>query len=199
MNAVLISINPKWCKLIAEGKKTIEVRKTRPKIDVPFKCYIYCTKNKETTFFSKEVFDGEKGKWAIPYVGNGKVIGEFICDRIDEFSVPCHLYYSEIDNITATIIEKACLKPRDIHMYNGVHQTYGWRITDLVIYDKPKELVEFKPIKCEKNFDGECIYKGRCKHQVKCSTWGYRTFKCEKRITKAPQSWQFVEELGVRV
>jgi hypothetical protein len=36
MKSVLISISPKWCKLIAQGKKTIEVRKTRPKIDAPY-------------------------------------------------------------------------------------------------------------------------------------------------------------------
>ncbi len=43
MKAVLISIAPKWCKLIMDGQKTVEIRKSRPKIDTPFKCYIYCT------------------------------------------------------------------------------------------------------------------------------------------------------------
>ena len=42
--AVLISIRPEWCDLIVRGKKTIEVRKTRPKLETPFKVYIYCTK-----------------------------------------------------------------------------------------------------------------------------------------------------------
>ena len=41
---VLISIRPQWCELIANGKKTIEVRKSRPKLETPFKCYIYETK-----------------------------------------------------------------------------------------------------------------------------------------------------------
>ena len=41
--AVMLSIRPKWCEKIASGKKTIEVRKTRPKLETPFKCYIYCT------------------------------------------------------------------------------------------------------------------------------------------------------------
>ena len=48
MKSVLISIKPKWCELIANGKKTVEVRKSRPKIETPFKCYIYCTKIKNT-------------------------------------------------------------------------------------------------------------------------------------------------------
>ena len=51
MRAVLISINPKWCKLIIDGKKTVEIRKTRPKIDTPFKCYIYCTRSGAKEFF----------------------------------------------------------------------------------------------------------------------------------------------------
>ena len=48
--AVLISIRPKWCEKIASGEKTIEVRKTRPKLHTPFKCYIYCTKDKHLAF-----------------------------------------------------------------------------------------------------------------------------------------------------
>lgn len=39
----MISIRPKWCEKICSGEKTIEVRKTRPKLETPFKCYIYCT------------------------------------------------------------------------------------------------------------------------------------------------------------
>ena len=69
MKSVLISIKPKWCELIADGKKTVEVRKTKPKIKTPFKCYIYCTK------------DGS----SFPYIAGGKIIGEFICNEIIEF------------------------------------------------------------------------------------------------------------------
>lgn len=35
--AVLISIKPLYCELIANGEKTIEVRKTRPKLELPFR------------------------------------------------------------------------------------------------------------------------------------------------------------------
>lgn len=48
--AVLISIQPKWCAMITQGKKILEVRKNRPKIETPFKCYIYCTKDKANHF-----------------------------------------------------------------------------------------------------------------------------------------------------
>ena len=77
MKAVLISIQPKWCELIASGKKTIEVRKTAPKFDKPFKVYIYETKDKK--------YDGIGVHWenGRDFIHNGgKVIGEFICDDL---------------------------------------------------------------------------------------------------------------------
>ena len=42
--AVLLSIRPEWCVKILNGEKTVEIRKNRPKLKPPFKCYIYCTK-----------------------------------------------------------------------------------------------------------------------------------------------------------
>lgn len=67
MKSVLISIKPKWCELIANGKKTLEVRKTRPKLEVPFKCYIYCTLKGSNDFFkhtlNSDVSEWNKGEW----------------------------------------------------------------------------------------------------------------------------------------
>lgn len=51
MKSVILSIRPNWCEKIISGKKTIEIRKTKPKIETPFKCYIYCT-NGETLYRS---------------------------------------------------------------------------------------------------------------------------------------------------
>ena len=45
--AVLMSAKPEWCKKILSREKTVEVRKTRPKLETPFKVYIYCTKTAE--------------------------------------------------------------------------------------------------------------------------------------------------------
>ena len=36
--AVLISIRPEWVEKIANERKTIEVRKTKPYLGTPFKC-----------------------------------------------------------------------------------------------------------------------------------------------------------------
>lgn len=75
MKAILLSIRPEWCDLIIRGQKTIEVRKTRPKLETPFKVYIYCT--------------GHDG-WVMksPKAGvqkmDSRVIGEFTCDKIDK-------------------------------------------------------------------------------------------------------------------
>ena len=101
MKAVMLSIQPKWCELIASGKKTIEVRKTRPKLETPFKCYIYCTKrNSERLLFilkdgdenygevyhGKPIFvKGETGSVCDMFYQREKVIGEFVCDKVEKY------------------------------------------------------------------------------------------------------------------
>ena len=93
--SVLLSIKPKYCELIASGKKTIEVRKTRPKIDTPFKCYIYCTKGELLTRsnYNGKIYVASSPKYQKALERNenitlsGKVIGEFVCDKIDEIRV----------------------------------------------------------------------------------------------------------------
>lgn len=168
MKAVLISIQPKYCELIASGKKTVEVRKTRPKIETPFKCYIYETQSRtETPWVDEEGHHIFKGR--------GQVIGEFVCDKIEEFSVPYPAYFGEIDSNTERIIKSACLKPMDIHAYNGTRQTYGWHISDLVIYDEPRELSDF-------------VYAS----MVHTNCFGKHT----KRVTRPPQSYCYVEANG---
>lgn len=121
MKSVLISIRPKWCELIANGKKTIEVRKTRPKCDTPFKCYIYCTKDfKPNTKYGYKL-------WA----GGGKVIGEFVCD--------------EIYDCRDINMDDTCITVAEWLKYTKGHEgnVYGWHISGLVIYDRPKSIKEF--------------------------------------------------------
>lgn len=159
--AVLISIRPKWCEKIASGEKTIEVRKTRPKLETPFKCYIYCTQS--------GVALGAWGK-------HGKVIGELTCDRIYELA--------PLNHAPDDVEKQACLTREEIVNYlKGTG--YGWHISDLKIYDKPKELTEFRT-------------RRKCKS---CSKSGYESTACiydencivPVAITKAPQSWCYVE------
>lgn len=136
MKSVLISIQPKWCELIASGKKTIEVRKTRPKIETPFKRYIYCTLDggMKGDIILK---DGHVSK-----VVCGMVIGEFVCERIDKF-MPDRDYYGLFYDIAHDTLIDTCLTTKDLSLYGKGKPLFGLHISDLKIYDKPKELSEF--------------------------------------------------------
>lgn len=152
MKAVLISIRPEWCCRIACGKKTIELRKTKPKQAAPFKCYIYCTLG------GSQIYLGSKG--------NGKVIGEFICDRIeymDMDSVGVGFWKNDNFNYIADLGWNTGLTLGEFINYTEGKRVYGWHISDVVIYDKPKEL---------------------------------KNFYCRKLLTRPPQSWCYVEEVS---
>ena len=134
--AVLISIRPEWCEKIINGQKTIEVRKTRPKMDTPFKCYIY-------------------------KCGNGKIIGEFLCDQIIEDRTYGH---------NEEFYRAACMSAYDAAAYAMQSPMYGWHISDLRVYDHPRDLWEFTGLR-ETKFG---LAPGP--------------------ITRPPQSWRYVEE-----
>lgn len=191
--AVLISIRPEWVQKIGEGKKTIEVRRTRPKLQPPFKCYIYCTlprKNKSHVMFLSICDDGEIREM------NGKVVGEFVCDQITWLThtgftgfpgnklVAMKSYYM-VNNCFD--FSDSCLTIDQIEKYLDGGDGYAWHISDLKIYETPKELPEFHTWK-------------KCKS---CSKSGYESTACiydencmvPVAITKAPQSWCYVEEL----
>lgn len=193
--AALISIKPKWCEKIINGDKTIEVRKTRPKMNTPFKCYIYCTLQGCNEFFrvdlGGDVAKWNRGKWADR---KGNVIGEFTCDRIDWIT---HIGYTGIPNLVETricdaatmrtspvggLLNAACLTPKMLNDYLAWGDGYGWHITDLRTYDAPRELSEFeRPYECN-----ECDAK-----------WATECNACheEGKIKRAPQSWCYVEEV----
>lgn len=81
---LMLSIKPKWCELIASGRKTIEVRKTRPKLETPFKCYIYCTKDKGIS--CRKIWD--KAMLYINQVKDGALsIGEILEMLEDEYKI----------------------------------------------------------------------------------------------------------------
>ena len=195
MKSVLISIQPKWVEKIARGEKTIEVRKTRPKIETPFKCYIYCTKHKERLI--EVVKKGDDMGWGCIYKENtpmfiktfadtallgtnmdGKVIGEFVCDKI----IGYYPYGLRGFDLSKETLKAMCLSNKDLNEYGKLDRVYGWHISNLVIYDKPKDLGEFWTIKCTNKRNG-CM---GC--EVKPN--------CIKTITRPPQSWCYVESLG---
>lgn len=191
MKAVLISIQPKWVEKIASGEKTIEVRKSRPKLETPFKCYIYATWNGS----KKEILVKQDGllyceDWRKAnglQRASGKVIGEFVCDRIDQFAGRWFGDYTRPFGTEAKILRESCLTLDELTNYLSLKNGYAWHITDLKIYDKPKKLSEFrKP--CDRFLD--CI---TCKRLVRNDF-----LSCDNKITRPPQSWCYVEVLNKR-
>lgn len=175
--AVLISIRPKWCEKIAGGEKTVEIRKTRPKMEPPFRCYIYCTLPK----YPHE--DYITTEHPLPqYYGGGKVIGEFVCDRI----FPIDVYDNGcIKDWNFECMWQACLPYEGIAAYIGREKRgYGWHISNLKIYDTPKELGEFKGL-CK--VDADCCA---------CPYYNYTKMDCDgRKIKRTFQSWGYVEEV----
>ena len=179
---VLLSIRPRYCELIANGKKTIEVRKTRPKLETPFKCYIYCTQGSNHLCLMQNS-DGVNliaccnWKTALPFGGsisNGKVIGEFVCDKM--YGIYYSIYphdppvFEEIGTLNRpNVMAETCLSEIELNDYLDGETGYGWHISALQIYDKPRELSEFTKF----GYDA----------QMPCCI-----------LTRPFQSWGYVEE-----
>ena len=187
--AVLLSIQPRWCGLIASGKKTIEVRKTRPKIETPFKVYIYCTNDKKNHFWTGKRYSyaDERSHNAFDKDGNGKVIGEFICDAI----------ISHCEMANADIAEqRGCIRREQLFEYANGAELYGWHISELKIYsDQPKALSEFGTL-CDEDCPNcefwKCDMVNQHERDMDCTN-----SSCPLRpLKRPPQSWCYVEVSG---
>lgn len=179
--AVLISIRPEWVEKIANGWKTIEVRKTKPYLDTPFKCYIYCTNTRPFLVWG-DVF---RGDWVTEFtrllgygraeadriwdVFNGHVAGEFVCDRVETIKAATEPYgiYDVDDDFAA----QTRLVDGALWDYGKGATLYGWHISNLKIYDNPKQLSEFTGLRTTR--DSMELYM----------------------LERPPQSWCYVEEL----
>ena len=169
MKAILMSIRTEWCDLIIRRKKTVELRKTCPRLQTPFKVYIWCTKAR--TF------------WARVH-GNGwqqldeRVIGEFICDDIRRIGPEYCVVKEDIESA----ISGSCLTVPQVKDYAGwksgmsyadLKDLYGWHISDLKIYDNPRELRPFTGLLNTR--------------------FGVRPVEAQR----PPQSWCYVQEIEV--
>ena len=170
MKAILLSIRPEWCDLIIQHKKTVELRKTRPNLQTPFKVYIRCTKARKF--------------WARVH-GNGwqqldeRVIGEFICDDIRRIGPEYCVVKEDIESA----ISGSCLTVPQVKNYAGwksgmsyadLKDLYGWHISDLKIYDEPIKLKNFRVKRPDRNGDGL------------------------RDVCNPPQSWIYLEEPEVQ-
>lgn len=176
--AVLMSLSPYWYYLIGEGIKTEEVRKTIPKaLDWNGQIECYMTKDEKSFKRIPKEFQ-EKYRVHI-----GKVGMRFMCDDIDD--ICCMNGNSIAGSGESWYREKrgTCLTPIELMRYGKGKFLYSLHISDLVIYDKPRELGEFaRPCDgCDK------IGTSRCTEEIS---------PCRATILKRPpQSWQFVQEV----
>lgn len=240
MKCVLMSIKPKYCELIAAGKKTVEVRKTKPNLQPPLKCYIYCTLPKERFSIGQGNFacsdnlylcdnkvklgDGFEDFHKETISLNGKVIGEFVCDKIEEIHISTELMYEKevtgFSERALNILNQSCLSYDEIIKYSGFtldnynsrkEYLYCWHISNFVIYDEPKELSEFMVI--DKEMLKECPYRIRAYNNPDCTNGALLkgAYVCNnsfepdfcigqcgiatKPLTRPPQSWCYVMEV----
>lgn len=199
--AILMSIQPAWLVKILNGEKTIEIRKTMPKCELPIDVYLYCTKDNKLQWLNGclpiEWGQGERNERLLDKTMNGKVVAKFTLNKIDEYEHLDNGYdFSKFvcsktndivfDDYRPTQFElKSCLEYNDIITYawnkkygelSNINNIYAWHIDNLVIFDKPKELSEFE------------------KEEYAVMPNG--VFPCYQPLTKAPKSWQYVYVKG---
>ncbi len=173
MKAILMSIKPEECEKIFSGEKTVEVRKTAPKLNPPFKVYVYQTKNRRGNKVINEALNA--------VYGGGKVVGEFVCDRVEE-NIPDYNPAYERFFYNSFECGADCLTSDEIAAYGKSDSLRGLHIAKPKRYDKPKELGEFrKP--CEYASEHYACYPDNC---ARCP-WN--------TVTRPPQSWCYVEEI----
>ena len=210
MKAIMISIQPQWVDKILNGEKTIEIRKTMPKCELPCKVYIYCTNGYMLYDLRNEDYLELKKNYTLdvtrksnkylsgtPPMLNRKVVAEFTLNKIETL-----WQNNKNKTSTATVVDKAIFEKQTCMTWeqyceyhkckNGKYpNSYAWHIDDLKIYDKPKELSEFrKRNKCHyADYDEGCCFE--------CCTF-YDLGDCDggySELERPPQSWCYVEEL----
>lgn len=191
MKPILMSLSPYWYYLICEGIKSIEVRSRIPK-DQNWNKKVACYMTKDKKSFNRIPKEFQE-KYKTHF---GKVGMQFMCDKIENIDIPYPAYFSEVKN-REELENKTCLTLMQMHQYSK-DRLYGLHISDLKIYDKPKELGEFF-------VKGECPEEncGFCKNFHRGRRWlngdTYDENDCIvygiKPITRPPRSWLYVEEL----
>ena len=199
MKAIMISIQPQYVCKILNGEKTIEIRKTMPKCELPCKVYIYCTKPKKWWAFSNWGATSDELVWKIKDKVkmcnglevwdddceklNGKIVAEFTLNKVDTLErdlndwLPKNRY-----DISNELLKNINLNQEQLWNYGQGKTLYAWYIDDLKVYDKPKLLqVFFRPCgDCDKKDTDRCIYEDSY---------------CRAKVIRPPKSYCYVEEL----
>lgn len=192
MKAILLSIRPEHLVNILNGKKTVEIRKSKLPLNIPV--YLYCTKGKpylvnfgdyEHPYKAGGIelgFDLKNIERHGAEILNGKVVAKCVFSEVEEYEYLPKVINGNLNDLEFTYLisnedlSKMCLSLEDLEVYGNAMSLYGHTISNLEIFGISKSLGEFYVLdKVEtKRYDGFC--------------------KVYKPITKAPQSWCYVEE-----
>lgn len=126
----------------------------------------------------------------------GKCIGKFVCDYVEKFSYD---YSDGVDIDDYTLLE-TLLAREEINIYANGKTLYGLHISELKIYDKPKELSDFiVPSK------SGCVNEGKCSGCIYFDKGNGFNIEDDciapfctdeyKPLRRPPQSWCYAREL----
>ena len=228
MKGILFSVKPRDCENIASGKKTVIACKKMPKLQTPFKVYIYQTRKPVLVLFSgtgRHISEYDKIRYYEK--GSGKIIGEFVCDEILEYKYGDNPIYSPYGAYRGKMKGYSCWQNKgdNLLMTNSEMEEFGkgknfggLRITELKIYDTPKELSEFYKVGTKSLEELDCDelckycaptnYGERRVHLVPnagaafcegdyCEEAYRKYLEQEFALTRPPQGWVYVQELEV--
>lgn len=167
--ALLLSIKPRYVADILNGRKTIEIRKTVPKCKLPINVYIYCTKETQLVKYNNKYVSTDffKGLECPPKTYNGKVVAKFTLKKVEEIT----------NRYCKGLLIDSCLLNHELNEYLDNSTGYAWHISNLEIFDKPRELSEFSA----RYPKGDVDIGTNCK------------LHAMRYLTKAPQSYMFIE------
>lgn len=212
--SIIISIKPEWVEKILNREKTIEIRKSMPKCDLPVDVYIYCTKgnlyavkedNYDTNdklFNYKTYYQNEYEELAMTIL-NGKIVAKFTLKKVEEIKLEYvdhpELGYGVNENCgddwyeweSDDLLENCCLTYEELYKYGNHENIYAWHIDNLEIFDEPLELGNFL-YECKKHLKSNGC-KGCLQYYYNCNESVGFEEECLAdhlvRLTKAPQSW----------
>lgn len=225
MKCIMLSIKPQWCEKIASGRKTIEVRKSAPK-KTPFKCYIYCCKSNPYLYRVDDDDNFELARTLRAKVDgyvkdyneqNGKVIGEFICDKVDKFYCVSVPYQKENNLGYGQFIDNGVYKVNNWHEGIAFERNDNYIDSMLNNNDLKKmcltaqELFDYigvgkhlygwhiSDLKIYDKPESIMQFYKPCPIKIKncpvCELYSTYTGCCMNNIDHPPQSWCYVEEI----
>ena len=177
MDAIMAAFSPEECKSLTKDELTVKLFKRCPKLVPPFKCYVYMKMNGVPEY----IYDQNLKKHSIymlhPDTANGRIIGEFICDKVYTIE-----YCKDSDNYDMRVVSDT--GSFDV-LHTGINQNSIRKyVSDFTLYEKMLFPTNFtKPCTgCKKKGTARCTEEDSyCRAVV---------------LEKGPTSWYYVGELN---